>query len=150
MKVDVHFSSGKDDYETPPDLFATLHKRFNFTLDVCAVKRNAKCVDYFTPAMDGLTQPWSGMCWCNPPYSKSKKWIAKAWREMRAKRASTVMLLPARTDTKVFQDFIWNSITHRPHLGISLWFLKGRLRFVGAASSAPFPSMLVIFDRRRV
>jgi hypothetical protein len=82
----------------------------------------------------------------NPPYSRGlqAKFIAKAASE-RLKGVTTVMLIPARTDTKAFHCLIWDTEKHRPHLGVEVRFLPGRIKFVGAKHGAPFPSMIVIF-----
>ncbi len=56
-----------------------------------------------------------------------------------------VMLLPARTDTKAFHDYIWDNEAHRPYCDVEVRFLKGRIKFVGAKHGAPFPSMVVVF-----
>ncbi len=119
---------------TPQELFDQLNKEFRFNLDVCATPENTKCTRYFTPEQDGLRQEWEGRCWCNPPYGREiAKWVEKAAKS----RATVVMLLPARTDTRWFHEFIL------PHAEIR--FLRGRLRFVGAEGNAPFPSMVCVF-----
>lgn len=133
------FSSNSDDWETPRDFFKELNAEFKFTLDPCATKETAKCAKYFTKAQDGLKQPWVGRIYCNPPYGREvRKWVEKARLEvLRGNAEIVVMLLPARTDVKWFHEHIY---------GIAeLRFIKGRLRFEGAESSAPFPSMLAIF-----
>jgi len=63
----VHFSSARDNWETPQDFFEELSKEFKFTLDVCAEKHNAKCKNYFTKKDDALDKEWNGICWMNPP-----------------------------------------------------------------------------------
>lgn len=79
MNTDLMFSSSTDMWATPPELYAALDAEFNFTLDACAVPENAKCPDYYTPEQDGLTQPWPGRVWCNPPYGRDVwRWIKKA------------------------------------------------------------------------
>ena len=78
-KMAVHYSSKTDVWETPQDLFDRLHAIHNFTLDVCALPENAKCEKYFTPEMNGLSYPWRGVCWMNPPYGREiGKWVKKA------------------------------------------------------------------------
>ena len=75
---------------------------------------------------------------CNPPYGKSlKEWVRKAYEESRKPNTLIVMLIPARTDTSFFHDYILNRAEVR--------FLRGRLKFGGAKNSAPFPSMVVVF-----
>ena len=79
MNADIMFSSKTDLWETPQALFDALNNEFHFNLDVCAIPENAKCAAYYTPEMDGLTQPWYGCCWCNPPYGREiKKWVKRA------------------------------------------------------------------------
>lgn len=56
----VLFSSAKDVWATPQDLFDELNREFNFNLDPCALPENAKCEKYFTPAINGLLQCWGG------------------------------------------------------------------------------------------
>lgn len=137
MNTKVMFSSQTDQWETPQDLFNKLDAEFGFTLDVCALPENAKCSRYYTPEDDGLSQPWTGVCWCNPPYGRLVgKWVRKAFFSS-VEGATVVMLLPARTDTKWFHDFI----LHRAEVRL----LKGRLKFGRGIGSAPFPSMLVIY-----
>lgn len=84
-----------------------------------------------------MKQPWSGTVWCNPPYGREiGKWVKKA----AEKTCTVVMLLPARTDTAWFHDFIYGKAEIR--------FVRGRLKFGGCRNSAPFPSMVVIFRRK--
>lgn len=136
---DVLFSSKSVVWETPQDLFDKLNAEFHFDLDVCALPENAKCEKYYTPEDDGLLQPWDGVCWCNPPYGRTiGKWIQKAY-ETFAGGGTVVMLLPARTDTKWFHEYIYNKAEIR--------FIKGRLKFGNSKNSAPFPSMIVVFRR---
>ena len=71
MNTEVMFSSKTDLWETPQDLFDRLDDEFGFDLDACALPQNAKCERYYTPEMDGLSQPWDGVVWCNPPYGRN-------------------------------------------------------------------------------
>jgi len=140
-KLDVHFSSKNTEWETPQDLFDELDEEFSFDLDVCATPGNAKCEKYFTPQDDGLAQEWDGTCWMNPPYGRGiGAWIKKA----NESGCEVVCLLPARTDTAWFHDYILEpSLEDSGRVRID--FLRGRLKFGGAKNSAPFPSMLVYF-----
>lgn len=133
------FSSQRDDWETPQDLFDKLNAEFNFTLDPCASNDNAKCQKYFTQEQDGLKQNWQGeTVFCNPPYGREiKKWVSKAYKESLKPDTLVVMLLPSRTDTSWFHDYIL------PYGKIN--FIKGRLKFGSSKNSAPFPSMIVVF-----
>lgn len=114
-------------------------EQWSINLDVCALPENAKCAAYYTPEMDGLSQPWYGRCWCNPSYGRQVgRWVEKAVRSA-LEGATVVMLLPARTDTQWFHRWIYRRAEIR--------FLPGRLKFGGAKNSAPFPSMLVAFGK---
>lgn len=131
---DVMFSSKSELWETPQAFFDELNREFGFQTDVCALPENAKCESYYTPEQDGLSKEWTGVCWCNPPYGRQiGKWVKKAAES----KATVVMLLPARTDTKWFHDYILPNAEIR--------FIKGRLKFGGGKNSAPFPSMICIF-----
>ena len=133
------FSSAKDCWETPQSFFDGLNAEFHFDLDVCALPENAKCPRFYTPDDDGLAQPWDGVCnWCNPPYgSQIAKWVKKAYLTARSGGGVTVMLLPARTDTRWFHDYIYGQAEIR--------FIRGRLKFGDSKNSAPFPSMIAVF-----
>jgi phage N-6-adenine-methyltransferase len=138
QKLAVHTSSATPEWGTPPDLFDELDREFNFTLDVCATPDLAKCADFFTPEQDGLSQEWTGVCWMSPPYGETiGHWMAKA-SESAAAGALVVCLVPARTDTGWWWDHCING---------EIRFLRGRLKFDGAESSAPFPSAVVILGR---
>lgn len=134
----VHFSSATPEWGTPMDFFDELDKEFKFHLDVCATLKNAKCKKFFSIKEDGLKQKWNKKgrwAWMNPPYGRAiSDWIKKASEER-----NVVALLPARTDTKWFHDYIYKK------KNVEIRFIKGRLKFEGGASSAPFPSMVVIF-----
>ena len=129
----VHFSSKTDMWSTPQDLFDSLNTEHGFTLDVCATPDNAKCERFFTKDDDGLSQPWDGVCWMNPPYGrKIGKWMKKACEC----GATVVCLVPARTDTAWWHDYAMKG---------RITFLRGRLKFGGHKNSAPFPSAVVVF-----
>lgn len=142
MNVDVMFSSKSDLWATPQYFFDDLNEEFHFTLDVCALPENAKCEKFYTPEMDGLSLPWTGVCWCNPPYGRVVgQWVRRAYLSVATGYAETVvMLLPARTDTRWFHDYIYCKAEIR--------FVKGRLKFGASNNSAPFPSMVVIFRKK--
>ena len=143
MNTDLMFSSNDDSWETPPSLFNVLDMEFNFTLDPCCTKQTAKCKKFFTKEEDGLIQDWSkDVVFVNPPYGREiGKWVEKSYNEAK-KGAKVVMIIPSRTDTKWFHDFIYNKAEIR--------FLKGRIRFLQnkkELNAAPFPTMLIIFNK---
>ena len=132
------FSSNTDEWATPQNIFDSLNAEFSFNLDVCATANNHKCERYYTQEQDGLKQAWGGYrVYCNPPYSNIASWVKKAYYESFKPNTLIVMLIPARTDTRYFQEYIY----HRTEIR----FIKGRLKFGDAKNSAPFPSMIVIF-----
>ena len=136
MNNDLFFSSKSEEWATPQDFFEQIDKEFHFNLDVCATAENAKCDKYYTKEQDGLSQEWDGIIWCNPPYGRSiGMWVKKAYES----KATVVLLVPARTDTKWFHDYILGKAEVR--------FVKGRLKFGGCKNSAPFPSMLVVYRK---
>lgn len=132
------FSHASDEWATPQDVYDKLDAEFHFTLDPCATDLNHKCTLYYTQAENGLLQNWGGQSvFCNPPYSDIGAWVEKAYREAMKDNTVVVLLIPSRTDTKYFHDFIY----HRSEIR----FIRGRLKFGEAMYNAPFPSMVVIF-----
>ena len=130
------------EWGTPQDLFDTLNAEFDFTLDVAASDQNAKCERYFTKEIDGLAQSWAGeRCYMNPPYGLVlRQWVRKAWFETRKIDGAELVvgLLPNRTDTSWFHDYIYHKAEIR--------FLRGRLKFGGSKNSATFGSMIVVWQ----
>lgn len=127
-KSSVHFSSATDCWSTPSDVYEKLNKEFNFDFDPCPLNEN--------PTFDGLSIPWGKSTFCNPPYSQLKLWIKKAYDESPLGK-TVVMLIPSRTDTKAWHDYVMKSSDIR--------FIKGRLKFGNAKNSAPFPSAIIVF-----
>ena len=138
----VMSSSKNHTWETPVDFFKKVNDFYNFNLDCCAEISTAKCDEYYTKEDDALGLEWCGVVWCNPPYGKEQiKFIEKAMNEVEIGNAETViMLIPSRTETKVWQDLIFKKST-------SIHFIKGRLKFGGSQHNAPFPSALVVFGK---
>lgn len=120
--------SQSDDWETPKELLQSLEQEFGSLFDPCPVQHE----------FDGLNIEWKSPAFVNPPYSEWPKWVKKGIAE-NLKGKTIIFLLPARTDTRTFHEYIYHKAEIR--------FLKGRLKFSlnGKRSSAPFPSMLVIF-----
>lgn len=137
------FSSKKDNWETPQDFFNKLDDEFNFSWDLAASSQNAKCEQYIDKSANSLSIDWSklsGNLYLNPPYGREiKKWVKKA-SETSLKDNYLVMLIPARTDTSYWHDYIFGKA--------EIKFLRGRLKFeVNGVSgdSAPFPSAVIIY-----
>ena len=145
MNNDLMLSSKTCEWATPQDFFDRLNAEFKFTLDPCASVENHKCDKYYTKAEDGLIQDWSGeTVFCNPPYGREiGRWVCKCFHEVfDGKCPCAVMLLPARTDTRWFHDYIYNKAEIR--------FIPGRLKFNSQKNSAPFPSMVVVFQQSEI
>ena len=139
----VMFSSKSDEWETPQSFFNKLNKTYKFTLDPCSTSESAKCEKYYTLEDDGLSKSWKNeTVFVNPPYGKIKDWVKKAHDESINNGAVVVMLIPARTDTRYWHDYIMEEAD-------SIYFVKGRLKFGNSPNSAPFPSAVVVFDRTR-
>ncbi len=142
---DTHAGNSSVDqgWETPPELLDALAQVFpRFDLDPCAPRKSRTVVrarTHYTVDDDGLSLPWHGTVFVNPPYGRTlAAWIAKAHHEISAGRARTVVaLLPARPDTRYWHEHIAGQAT--------VYFLRGRLRFSGSEQSAPFPSALAVW-----
>ncbi len=140
MTKPFHGVKETDIRETPDDLFKKLDREFGFTLDACALPCNAKCRRFFHPDMDGLRQKWSGIVWCNPPYSDILPWIKKAQDSVfNGDCDCVVMLLPSRTGTKWWHEY---AVNHK------IRWIRGRLKFgPKGKTNAPFDCCLVIIER---
>ena len=136
------FTCNSIEWGTPQKLFDELNKEFNFTLDPCANESNHKCDKYFTKEDDGLSKSWEReTVFVNPPYGRDlPKWVEKCYNEHIEHNITVVMLIPARTDTSYFHDYIYNYSEIR--------FIRGRLKFNDGKNPAPFPSMIVVYRAR--
>lgn len=92
----------------------------------------------YTAEDDGLSLPWHGAAYVNPPYGRTlSAWVEKARREHDEGNArAVVLLIPARTDTAYWHDHVASA---------TAWFLRGRLKFNDGPQAAPFPSALVVW-----
>jgi site-specific DNA-methyltransferase (adenine-specific) len=145
LNTSLMFSSKDGTWTTPPDFFAHLNRLFGpFTLDAAASRENACCPKFLDKKIDALSVNWPGVVYLNPPYGREiGLWIEKARWEAHAyagRATRVVCLVPARTDTKWWHEHIV--------LANMVLFLRGRLKFGGAATSAPFPSAVAVFERR--
>ena len=168
------FSSEHTEWETPQLLFDVMDGLHHFTLDAAATPENTKCKTFITKEQNALTQPWHGRVWVNPPYGQPENpckpncekkrcakrgwhtdeyipgtgdWVKKAHEEFYKGNVEVIaMLLPARTDTQWFHTYVWNHYEQQAMPNVTVKFIPGRLFFVGAKNTAPFPSMLVIWE----
>ena len=137
----VMFSSKTGQWATPQEFFDKLNWRFGpFDLDPCADVVNAKCAKFYTMEDDGLSQSWEGHnSFINPPYGRGiDKWIKKAYEESRKENTKVVMLIPDRSYTKSWHQYVMKAD--------EIHFVKGRLKFGDSDNAAPFPSAVVVFD----
>ena len=137
FRHDRNFEHGKEEWLTPPDIIRTFGP---FDLDPCApVKRPwATATNHFTIEDDGLSRPWHGLLWCNPPDGpKTGDWLARC-----AEHNNCLALVFARTDTKAFHNYVWP-------FAKSLFFTAGRLSFCHVSGdpsgTAGAPSVLIAY-----
>ena len=189
MNLDALFSSEKDDWETPPELFDRYNRKYGFTIDLAASESNHKCPEWYglrldpileVPTLiDAFAQTWGGRCWLNPPYGEAENackanckkkrckergyhlkeyrpgtvdWMRKARESVLIDKTAEVvcMLLPSRTDTKWFHQWVWDFAYGKFRPGVHVDFLPGRVKFLADGieqGTAPFPSMVVTFER---
>lgn len=142
--MQVHYSSDRQDWGTPWEFFLKVFEIYNFRLDACASSENAKVYPFLTKEQDSINHSWGdGPVWCNPPYGKEQiKFIQKAADEQFERGVTSVLLVPARPDTSVWQDIIFKKAS-------AVCFVRGRIKFEGAEFSAPFPCALVVFGEVR-
>ncbi len=133
------FSSASGEWSTPQDFFDELDREFHFGLDAAATRENSKCRVYMDSRANALIRGWHdyGPVWLNPPYGRGMQaWFKKAYEES-LRGITVVMLVPSRTDTAWFHDYVQGKAEVR--------FVRGRLKFGGQKNAAPFPSMVVIY-----
>lgn len=176
------FSSVNPEWGTPRKLYESLDKKYNFTVDLCATNNNAKHTNFISPEDDFLSlEKIEGVGFMNPPYNKPEKPCKKKCKKKTCEKRgfhvnetkpgqydfvkhaydlskkgflTTVCLLPARTDTAIFHDFIWDFENQCLRSGVELNFLKGRVKFEDGfgnpSDPAPFPSMIVVFNKASI
>lgn len=131
----------KDLWETPMHIFKSLDQEFHFTLDPCCTKKTKKCPWGLTPKQDGLSVSWAGQrVFCNPPYSRGNidKWVQKCYQESQKPNTTIVALLPVSTSADWWHRWVVGKAELR--------FVERRIRFVGAPYTAPFSSVIVVWN----
>lgn len=131
-------SSKTNEWYTPQKLYDYLDSQFHFTLDPCCTHENTKCKKHYTLEDDGLSKDWDNeVVFMNPPYGgHTIDWLKKAELQ-RHKGTTTVCLIVSATDRSYWHDIIFNAD--------EVWFLRGRVKFGGQKTTAPFASAIVIF-----
>jgi hypothetical protein len=117
-----------------------------FDLDPCAsVDRPWDTANtHYTIKENGLSMPWFGRVWCNPPYGKE---MVPFLEKMVNHPEGGILLMFARTETKAFFKYVWDKAD-------AILFLKGRLRFHRPDGStgrlAGSPSVLIAYGPNEV
>ena len=128
---EIQGTRDSDHYATPKRFYDKLHDEFNFNYDPCPLRSE----------FNGLLTEWNGNVYINPPYSNIEPFIKKGIEELKIGNADVlVYLIPVRSDTKYWHSLIMPYATE-------IRFVKGRLNFNESKNPAPFPCVLVIFDK---
>lgn len=128
---------GRQDWETPWELFDKLDRHFNFTIDAAATPDNTKCDRWLTEYDDALVQDLSGeVIFCNPPYQDVLPWVNKfiEW----SKYNMVVALLQDKTDTLWFKKLFSEAYELR--------FLHGRVSFIGTKTGNMHGAIVACLD----
>ncbi len=132
----------KDNWETPDYFFNLINEEFKFTLDPCATKQNTKCKNFYSQEDNGLKKDWKGArVFVNPPFSNIGKWVKKCYEEGIKENTVVVLIIPSRTDTKYWHDYVMKAN--------EIWFCKGRVNFLQnrkkPENGSTFPLSVIIF-----
>eukprot|EP00732_Lithocolla_globosa_P002775 Lithocolla_globosa_v1_NODE_1945_length_2247_cov_4.583485.p2 type:complete len:137 gc:universal NODE_1945_length_2247_cov_4.583485:2084-1674(-) len=134
MPINPYNTKITNHWQTPPDLYKELNDEFKFTFDPVPLYGDSQ------KGNDGLTKKWGKRNFVNPPYSDIAPWAKKA-REEQLKGNLSVLLIPSRTSTKYFHEWIL------PYA--ELRFIEGRVKFMNEKGEiknrSPWPSMLAIY-----
>ena len=129
------FSSVRLDWATPKALYQALDAEFQFAVDACVDKHNAKH-RHFLRGDEGLSVGWPSPAFVNPPYGRViGRWVKRAYEQAQA-GITVVALIPSRTDTSWWQDYVMKADEIR--------FVRGRLHF-DDRGPAPFPSAIIVW-----
>ncbi len=132
-----------DEWLTEPGIVTKLGE---FDLDPCSPIDRPwdTALRHFSKLDDGLSIPWFGRVWCNPPYGRE----ATKWLEKLKLHGNGVALIFARTETKMFFDHVWEDAD-------AILFIKGRLYFhyvdgTRAKANSGAPSCLIAYGAENV
>jgi phage N-6-adenine-methyltransferase len=141
---------------TPPEFLVAVRTALSikqFDIDLAATHQNRVCPYYFAPpdtnffvaghrGNDAFAHPWkqgNGWNWLNPPYTNIEPWVARGRQQWLDHMARTAILVPASVGSNWFRDHV--------HRKATVWFLNGRLTFVGHPTCYPKDLMLVLYGR---
>jgi phage N-6-adenine-methyltransferase len=132
-------------WSTPQRIFDKLNDEFCFDMDVCADADNAKCIMFYS-RQRGLTEPWGGVVFLNPPYGRGliQPWIQKAYEVAARREATAVCLIPSRTNPPWWHDFVMKATEIR--------FIRSKVSFLGIGeNTTPFwGNSIVVFRKGMV
>ncbi len=134
--LQTKFGSESQEWETPDEIFIPLLAEFGIERDVCATMINAKVTRFWNKEINALKQEWRGVCWMNPPFRDLVKWVKKAFSESQRNGATVVCLIPARTNTEWWHNYVMKG---------EIRFIRGRPKFKGCKHGLPQPLAIVIF-----
>lgn len=120
-----------DDVRTPRSLYDALDVHFHFSFDPCPFHGQQGSVD-------GLSCRWGSVSFVNPPFSDIAPWVRKAVDEQTLYGSTSVLLVPAHTQTSYWSQWVWP-------FAAQLWFIAGRVRFDGYARQFPLPLVCVVY-----
>lgn len=129
---------GDDEWATPPSMWRPLARAVGgFDTDPASGAESTPIAPTrYTEADDGLSKPWHGNVWCNPPYSDPGPWLQKAISEVEAGNADTVLvLLP---NNRLHTNYLQDALDHPASAGFVL--CRGKQTFVKEGDSAPSPA----------
>ncbi len=130
--------------ETPEVFLNAVRKKLqirNFTIDLAASASNAVTKRFISKEQNSLVQPWdtaNGWGWLNPEFSDIAPWVAKA-AEAKQRGQRVAVLIPASVGTNWWKDHVHNQA--------AVWFLNGRIQFVGHDQPYPKDCALLLYNR---
>lgn len=135
-----------DERYTPQELYDELDAEFHFTCDLAAAYDNFKHPNYYSlaPPNNAFDHDWTGICFCNPPYSDIPRWLRRGRLQVNLHNSTIVWILPCDGSTKWFHDYIWDNTKHTPRTGIQLRFQPTRYKFDRYTNSAKFATIIVV------
>lgn len=126
------FSSRSEEYHTPLEILeASREVLGGFDLDPASCQQaqeNVKAGAFYTKEQDGLSLPWFGRVWLNPPYGKTAArsnqdlWSERLIGEYRAGRVTEAILL-----VKAALGYVWFEDLFRDW---PVCFARSRLSFI--------------------
>lgn len=147
-----HYKALRDDYKTPPCIYEPILKYFNrekFDIDVCCTDKNIPAEKHFTKNENGLIQPWSGLCFCNPPWNQSIKFVKKALEDFKKDPSLEVVFV--LSSDKMYINYVQDAFLTNPDCVFLV--LRGKQGFIipEKEDEPPKPSvgtMIAIISKR--